>query len=192
MASCVEVGIQAQHNANKNTGNEACKEQLTYRTVSRYAVNNHRDTRRNDNADGAGCRNQCQHEFFIIALLQHRRHNHTADSRNSCRAGTGDCRKEHTYNDCDNGKAAADSAKEYACNVQQPAGNTTSAHQFTGEYEERNRHNGEGITACYEILRNKAECQLFCIKDICQRCNAQRKADRHSQHKTNNQCKEYY
>ena len=34
MASCVEVGIQAQHNANQNTGNEACKEQLTYRTVS--------------------------------------------------------------------------------------------------------------------------------------------------------------
>ena len=77
-------------------------------------------------------------------------HNHTAYSRNSCRAGAGNCREEHTYNNGYDCQTALDSAEEYVRQIQQSFGNAAAAHQFTREDEEGNRHGREGVTACYQ------------------------------------------
>ena len=117
--SCIDVAVNDQYQTDEDTGDEARQEQGAYGAVYSYGVNNHRDTGRDDNADGTSGSDQRQYEFFVIAFFQHGRNNHTADSCYSCRTGTGNSREEHTYNNGYDGKTAADSAEEYVGNVQQ-------------------------------------------------------------------------
>ena len=101
---------------------------------------------------------------FYHSPFQHGRDNHTAYRRNSCRAGAGNCREEHTYNNGYDCQTTLDSAEEYVRQIQQSFGNAAAAHQFTCEDEEGNRHGREGVAACYHVLCDKAECQLFCVR----------------------------
>ena len=110
MSLAVNKSIGHQKEADQDSGNDTCQEQIADRGSGGHGIHDEGNTRRNDNSKAArnshdGCRKD-----LVISHVDQKRNRHTADRRNGCRRRSRDSSVEEA---CDN-DGAGDSGRAFA------------------------------------------------------------------------------
>ena len=152
----VEVAEQAEADTDENAGQEAGQEHAGDGGRRGDTVDDHRDAGGDDNADTARAGHAGEGETLAVPLFQHGGHDHGADRRDGCRAGSADRGEEHADHDRDDREAACDVSEVGAADVQYSFGDTACGHQLARKDKQGDRHDGEGVGAGDQLLHHEA------------------------------------
>src|ERR1017187_1328957 len=132
---------ERQHQARHHAG----RIESRYRFLGRCAVDDHRNTGRDDDVDRTDRGDQAGGEVFRIARPPHRRIHDAANGGDTGRADAGDRAEYRRSSHRGDGEAATHRADAGLDKIDQALGDAAAPHQFAGIDEKRNRQQREGI-----------------------------------------------
>ena len=149
---CLDESVDHLADAHQNAGDHACHEQLTNGDTGDGAVQHHQDGRRNDGTDGCGCRSYGSGVVAVETGFVHGADQHAADGSNVGRGGAGNACKQHGCQNVDVCQTAGDKADQLVCKADDALGNAAGIHDLACKDEQRNCHQGKGVTASKDAL----------------------------------------
>ena len=131
--------VNGENDQQQDSGAHARQEHVSHRSFSNQAVNDHRDRRRNDDAQGAARHDGAQRELVVVATSPHGRVHHGANGQHGDDGRAGDRGKNAATQDGRNRQPARQGAGEGRHDVDQAFGGGALRHYIAAQYEERNR-----------------------------------------------------
>lgn len=146
--------VEHQRQTHQQAGDDTGLEHIADGGAGGYAVDDEWDGRRDDDADGTGCRRQRRGVALVVALLLHLGDHEGADGGHGGGAGAGDGGIEHGGKGGDGAQTAGEEADDVISQIQQALGDTAVAHEVAGQHEEGDGHQGEAVDAGEGVLRH--------------------------------------
>ena len=147
-----DVVDEHEQAADDEGGAEAGYEQLADRHVAGDAVQDHRVTGRNDDAQTACTAGEAGGVVFVIAVGDHHGDHDGADGGDRCRGRAGNCTEEHTGDDSDHAQRAGDAADQRVCKAHQTLRQTAGLHDGAADHKEGERQIGKACNTAVQGL----------------------------------------
>lgn len=166
---------------------DAGHEELADGFIGDRAVQNHRNGRRDQDAERAACGNGADDEFPVIAALQHFRNGHSADGDGGSDGRSGNCSKDGTGEDGRDAKAAGEVAHPLAAEFEKSASHAARQHDLAHEDIERNGRQDVGVQRLVRDDRHlREEGHIHELDDAQDPCDGKREGDRHADNEEEN------
>ena len=163
---------------------DAGHEQLSDGFIGDGTVKDHRNGRRDENAEGTAGSDRADDELSVIAALQHFRDRHRTDSDRSRHGGAGDRRKDRTGENSRDAKTAGKMAHPLAAKLEKPAADLARQHDLAHQDIERHRRQDIRVQRLVRDNRHlRKGGHVDKLDDPQDTGNAQRKGDRHADDK---------
>ena len=152
--------VSGQHEREQDAGAEACGEQVGHAGLRHQRVDDHRDRRRDDDAERAARHDRAERELQVVAGLAHRRVHHRADGqhRDDRRAGDrGECRARQ---DAGDRKATGQRLGQCGEDADQSLRDRAARHHVAAQDEQRDRQDHFLVEADPHVLDDEVELAL--------------------------------
>ena len=186
-----QIGHEHEARAIHQAGDDAGHEQMGDRRFRHEPIEDHRDTRRNQNSERPRGGQRTDRIARTIAFAHQGRIHDAADRGHGRRARSGNRREQDAAEHGGHAEAAAQMADKDIRQADQSANQASGFHQAGGEKEERHRHEGKMIDVVENLLaddlrRDRVEQQRG--EDGCRtECDGDRNADQQQPKKADDQ-----